>query len=259
MTVTTANIDIGSLPNDGTGDPLRTAFEKINDNFLILEELAPQGPNGSFQFNNDGIPNGTGNFTYVSSDNVIQLGIDVRLLGNVSIGNTTNRLSNLYVGNSALYLGNVNIRESANVVSFPISVLPSSKASLAADNINADGNVVAVGKIQTANLAISELQVTTSNNSTNQVLFQIPATEFVNGIVYVHTREVNSNNSQSVTLAVNKNNNNNTVGYSVYGTIFVGTVLTDYDVDIGYGNVRVMVNPLLNANMVHTVSYQYTI
>ena len=27
------SINIGSAANDGTGDPLRTAFDKINDNF----------------------------------------------------------------------------------------------------------------------------------------------------------------------------------------------------------------------------------
>lgn len=258
MTITTANIDIGSLPNDGTGDPLRTAFEKINDNFLLLEELAPQGPEGAFQFYEDGIPNGTANFTYVSSNNSIELGANVQILGDVSLGNTSNRLSNLYVSNTAFYLGNINIQESGNVISFPISVLPTNKASLAVDDLLADGNVTASGKLQSANLSISELQVATSNNASNQVLFQIPATLFRNGLVYVHSREVNANNSQSVTLAINKNNNNNTVGYSVYGTVFVGTTLTDYDVDIGYGNVRVMVNPLLNTPMVHTVSYQYT-
>lgn len=31
---------IGTLPNDLTGDPLRTAFDKINDNFT---ELYPHG------------------------------------------------------------------------------------------------------------------------------------------------------------------------------------------------------------------------
>ena len=29
-------INIGSSANDGTGDPLRTAFDKINDNFIEL-------------------------------------------------------------------------------------------------------------------------------------------------------------------------------------------------------------------------------
>lgn len=29
-------IDIGTTPNDGTGDPLRTAFDKTNSNFTEL-------------------------------------------------------------------------------------------------------------------------------------------------------------------------------------------------------------------------------
>ena len=34
------SINIGSAANDGTGDPLRTAFDKINDNFSeIYTEL----------------------------------------------------------------------------------------------------------------------------------------------------------------------------------------------------------------------------
>ena len=31
--MTQQSINIGSAANDGTGDPLRTAFDKINDNF----------------------------------------------------------------------------------------------------------------------------------------------------------------------------------------------------------------------------------
>ena len=33
-------INIGALPNDGTGDPLRTAFQKINNNFTYLERTS---------------------------------------------------------------------------------------------------------------------------------------------------------------------------------------------------------------------------
>ena len=29
-------INIGASPNDGSGDPLRTAMDKINDNFLVV-------------------------------------------------------------------------------------------------------------------------------------------------------------------------------------------------------------------------------
>lgn len=44
-------INIGALPNDGTGDPLRVAFEKINTNFGELYVSAgAQGPEGAIQF-----------------------------------------------------------------------------------------------------------------------------------------------------------------------------------------------------------------
>jgi hypothetical protein len=32
-------INIGTSANDGTGDPLRTAFDKVNDNFLVLDTV----------------------------------------------------------------------------------------------------------------------------------------------------------------------------------------------------------------------------
>ena len=40
-------INLGSSANDGTGDPLRTAFDKINDNFneLYLYSTASDGNN----------------------------------------------------------------------------------------------------------------------------------------------------------------------------------------------------------------------
>ncbi len=34
-------IDTGEVPNDGSGDPLRLAFDKINNNFANLFALAP--------------------------------------------------------------------------------------------------------------------------------------------------------------------------------------------------------------------------
>jgi hypothetical protein len=36
-------INIGSVANDGTGDPLRTAFDKCNDNFNELYSAGPAG------------------------------------------------------------------------------------------------------------------------------------------------------------------------------------------------------------------------
>ena len=46
-------INIGAAANDGTGDPLRTAFDKVNNNFTQLyTTLAASGPDGAIQLKN---------------------------------------------------------------------------------------------------------------------------------------------------------------------------------------------------------------
>lgn len=45
-------INVGNVANDGTGDPLRIAFEKINNNFSEMFSIpVAAGPNGSIQYN----------------------------------------------------------------------------------------------------------------------------------------------------------------------------------------------------------------
>jgi len=35
-------VNVGGLPNDGEGDPLRTAFQKINNNFILMQQTNSQ-------------------------------------------------------------------------------------------------------------------------------------------------------------------------------------------------------------------------
>lgn len=256
MTITTANIDIGDLPNDGTGDPLRTAFDKINENFAILEGLQPGGANGSFQYNNNGLPQGTGNFVYDSTTNTIGLGANIAITGSVSIGNAANTISNLYVGNSSLRIGNIKVTESGNTLTFPISVLPTNKASIAINNVTADGVVNAAGGVVAGAATIATFEVTTANNLSNQVIWQAPIESVTTATFNIRSSQNSSNNSQLGTLVLNKNTNNLSVNFTVSGTIFTGNVVTDYNADFGYGNVRVMVSPFPNAPITHLVDYK---
>lgn len=64
-------INIGTTPNDGTGDPLRTAFDKANDNFDELYDLKY----GVYNYNDNAtatvpisIPSGLGTWTHVTND-----------------------------------------------------------------------------------------------------------------------------------------------------------------------------------------------
>lgn len=42
-------INVGSLPNDGTGDPLRLAYQKINSNFTEVYSTITGGYTGSLE------------------------------------------------------------------------------------------------------------------------------------------------------------------------------------------------------------------
>ena len=61
-------INIGTVANDGTGDPLRTAFDKVNDNFTELysddagDVNSVNGQTGVVTLDTDDISEGTINF-----------------------------------------------------------------------------------------------------------------------------------------------------------------------------------------------------
>ena len=68
-------INIGTVANDGTGDPLRTAFDKVNDNFTELysddagDVDSVNGQTGTVVLDSDDISEGTTN-KYLLSDSV---------------------------------------------------------------------------------------------------------------------------------------------------------------------------------------------
>jgi hypothetical protein len=98
-------INIGTNANDGTGDPLRTAFDKINDNFLEL--YGADGDANTLQSNLDVngwnivstrsnediriIPNGTGTVELEKSTNItgaLTVSTTAGITGNTTIGGT---------------------------------------------------------------------------------------------------------------------------------------------------------------------------
>lgn len=90
-------INIGSSANDGTGDPLRQAFDKINDNFSELYARGAAGSNFDLSDNdieainsNGGInliPNGTGKV--VVEDDSVTVAISKTIANSVgSAGDT---------------------------------------------------------------------------------------------------------------------------------------------------------------------------
>ena len=138
-------INIGAVPNDGEGDPLRTAFQKINNNFTQLYS--------------------TGTFTYDA----------------YSFGNTA-----------------------------------------------------------------------------GQIIFETPANLFTQGTFQINSNNPDTDDSQNIILNVAISNDVSNVKWNGHGTLLFNDPVTTYDIDLVGGNVRILVNPLVDANVYHFIAAQIT-
>jgi hypothetical protein len=115
------NINIGTTANDRTGDPLRTAFEKVNANFVELYSSIGSGAELPIQTGNEGkflrtdgttlswvaVTGGAsvGNFAFAAGDASLPLGQTMTLSTYQSGGNKESKLTLAPTGDSALDVG----------------------------------------------------------------------------------------------------------------------------------------------------------
>ena len=173
-------INIGSSANDGTGDPLRTAFDKINDNFVELygSDNDINTLDANLNVNNFAIttgvtngnitvtPNGTGsinlgsitiNGSQVSSNDSTQITLadNIQTTGTVNIDGATTLGSTLAVGTSlALATG-------ATVTGIDNGALGSSATLLATQG--------AIKTYVDAQVTAQDLDFTADDSTTNSI------------------------------------------------------------------------------------------
>lgn len=168
-------INVGTTPNDGSGDPLRTAFEKCNNNFteLYSTSFTPSRiANGASYVQ---IPNGDGNIEITVNDNanialITQNGVYVTGVLSAT-GNLTG--SNLATSGLLTATGNItggNLRTVG---------LVSATGNITGGNVNAGANVYATthtgataslsGNVQAGNLRTAG-QVSATGNVSGQFI-----------------------------------------------------------------------------------------
>jgi hypothetical protein len=239
-------IDTGAVPNDGSGDPLRQAFDKINNNFANLFALAPTAsvelvdPN---QFS-DGDSNTTSsNFS----------------------GNITINANNIYLGSQ---LSTIQSDPTASMLTFTQPIGPYYNQEYI--NVGATPNDGQGDPLRTAfekiNNNFSNLfyvgTVTSSTYSIgltpNQVIFETPANMFSQASFQIRSSDTGTPDSQDITITAQISNDSANVKYTGYGTTFFGNALTRYNMDVFGGNVRLMVNPIVDQVLLHFISAQIT-
>jgi hypothetical protein len=96
----------------------------------------------------------------------------------------------------------------------------------------------------------------TVGSGTNQVVFQTPIDSFTQGRFQINSIDPITLNSQNVTISAAKKNDGTSVRFSAYATLFEGSPVTTYDMDVLAGNVRVLCSPLVTSVLTHFVAYQ---
>lgn len=239
-------IDTGALPNDGSGDPLRQAFDKINNNFANLFALAPtanvelidpsQFPDGSSN-------NANANFS-----------------GNIIIN-----ANNLYVGSQVPAIQD---DPTAKMLTFTQPIGPFYNQEYI--NIGATPNDGTGDPLRTAfekinnnfsNLfyvGTSTYTIYTIGNVAGQVIFETPANTFTQASFQIRSSDTGTPDSQEITITAQISNDISNVKYTGYGTTFFGNALTRYSMDVSAGNVRLMADPLVDEVLLHFISAQIT-
>jgi len=202
-------VSIGSSANDGTGDPLRTAFTKINANFSelygdtaeandILDDTTPQlggnldinGFNITSARSNENIrviPNGTG---------TVELESNVNVTGNLVATGDITANGNINLGNAAGDQTKVTGVFEADQLQIDGTTLTSTVTN---GSVTIQGN--ATGGVNVADITINDNKISASNTNSNLELSAAGTGDVIVGAVRVHGTTISSDDSTKVTIA----------------------------------------------------------
>lgn len=95
-------------------------------------------------------------------------------------------------------------------------------------------------------------------NTAGQVIFETPANTFTEGQFYIKSWDDATPNSQAIQLFAQTNNSGLDVKFTGFGSTFFGNPVTSYDMDYDAtsGNVRILVNPLVDEDLTHYIASQ---
>lgn len=236
MTITAntfLSVNIGTAPNDGTGDPLRTSFSKLNDNFTHFTDTI--WPNIQITRLFADITS-----SFISSFNLLQAdSIESSFIGNANtqyIGNTfsvntfsiSNFVSNVVsaniltgvlgnIGANAAFVTNLNATGTATVNNLTVN----NSITVSSINVANIGNVTP-GQIFVTNLSVTNDITLGSNTSVGNVrwltrdIITTPAT--VGSNFTVNLARSSSSQYRLITLG----NSTVTVSNITYGQISTG-------------------------------------
>jgi hypothetical protein len=262
-------VSTGTLPNDGTGDTLSVAFNKINTNFANLfstiNSYAISPISIQFVDMGDGLNSGSG---------------DTLSTAFTKVNNNFTKFFEILIQQFESFITIELVEEptsfSVEPMSFSVPTLMSvSSYTSAVDsqeiiNIGALPNDGTGDPLRTAfakiNNNFTTLFSTTTGNGTatttgsgaGQIIFDTEIANFSSATFTIKSKDAFAN-SQNITLSAQISNDNASVSFSAYGTTFIGTPICRFDMDVDGSNLRILCDPLTSNNLTHTIYSQLLI
>lgn len=84
----------------------------------------------------------------------------------------------------------------------------------------------------------------TTSTTANQVIWEIPVTEFTQGKFQIQSINTTNNDSQNITISAQILNDQSDIKWSGYGTTFNGNAIGSFNMDVADSNVRISTTPL---------------
>ena len=200
-------VSIGSSANDGTGDPLRTAFTKINANFTELYGT------GLDRVSLDTSPQLGGNldingFNITSARSNENIRIIPNGTGTVELEGTTNVTGNLTATGNIFANGNINLGDASGDQTKVTGVFEADQLQIDGTTLTStvtNGSVTiqgnATGGVNVADITINDNKISASNTNSNLELSAAGTGHILVGAVRINGTTISSDDSAKVTIA----------------------------------------------------------
>lgn len=176
-------VNIGSAPNDGTGDPIRDAFDKINFNFD--EVYSSYTATGAIT-----VGNSTVNSVVSNTGGVIVSNSTVSTVVNTSVVKVGNSTVNSVINSSSLVVGNTTVNSTSLFIGN--STVNTSQSVSAVQIANTTSNVsITPGALFVGNSTVnatansSSIRIASANVTTNTGLTLGSSTDAANGYTFL--------------------------------------------------------------------------
>jgi hypothetical protein len=240
-------INTEAVPNDGSSDPLGTAFDEINNSFsnifpTVGDSLTTIEPVDV-------------TIDPITSQNILNIG--------QFIINSTQIINNSPISPTTALFTTFSPVQTSYTVASPVGAQEVIDIGAQPNDGTGDPLRTAFNKINnnfsnlfaTTTLTASEY---TTGLTPNQVIFECPTNLFTQGMFQIRSSDQGTSDSQDIIISAQITNNNSGVKFTGYGLTVEGNAVSRYDMDVADGSVRILSNPLVDASVLHFISYQIT-